>query len=165
MSDLEAEMAKALNGKFFWEPTTVPNFFVCKEVDELRGAQRQHATGAVNVITARVEKDKSNVNSIKPITRKLTGRTKAIEPVLRAISVVYDVAVDDLLARSTSRYHARAKTHLYWALFRYIPGMSYPEAGRILDKCHSTVLHGKKLFEKNPDKAKIAEVDKLMGTK
>lgn len=163
MNDLEAQMAKALNGTFVWEPTTIPSVFISNEVNDLRRAQREHAVNAVSVITARAEKYKSNLNSIKPVNRKFTGRDKVIEPVIRAISIAYDVSIDDLLAKSTSRYHARAKAHLCWAIFRYIQKMSYPEAGRLLGKNHSTVMHGKKLFEKTYDAVKVAEVDVLMG--
>jgi hypothetical protein len=157
--DAESRMALALNGKFFWEPTTLPLEPDSPSVKAIRRAQRQHAKGAEQIVLARP----APINSIKPMTSKLGAHSEELVPVLKAISIAYDVSVDDLLGKSTSTFFTAAKSHLYWAIFRYLPKISYLEAGRMIRKSHTTVMHGRKLFEKNPNPDMIAKVDLLMG--
>lgn len=162
MRNLEDEMNAAFSGKFFWEPSTNPNDRDVGGSVAIRQAQRKIA-GDVRIVTTKSSPDAINIESVKPMTRILKGEEKVLEPILRAISTAYDVSMDTLMSGTTSYKYSNAKFHLYWAMFRYIPGMSLAEAGRLLDKCHTTVRHGKATFEKNMDKYKVAEVDRLMG--
>ena len=163
MSDLEDRLAAHLNGKFFWEHTTIPHEDSAGEARHIRAVQKKLSAGAVHIVPARAIDPNLKMNSIKPMKIVLKGEQAAAEPILRAISEAYDVAIDDLLGKSTRRDLAPAKRHLCWALFRYIPNLSLPEAGRLLQKCHSTVLHSRDCFNRNQDYAKVVEVDKLMG--
>lgn len=161
MRDIESEMNAALNGKFFWEPTSNPGDKDSGSLD-IRRAQRKIA-GKARVVTTRISSDVVSVESIKPMKRVLKGEEKVLEPIVRAISEAYDVSMDNIFASSTSRKYAKAKMHLYWAMFKYIPGLSLSEAGRLIRKCRTTVLHGRTMFEKNMDMRKVVEVDRLMG--
>lgn len=163
MSDLEAALAAHLNGKFFWEPTNnLDETEESRDALEIRRAQRVFAKGAKNITTR--NRDLKEITPPKPKKICLAGEQKKIEPIVNAISYAYNVPPDQLISRSTSTSLAKPKRHLYWALFRYIPGMSFKEAGRLLGgKCHTTVMHGVATFKENQDHAKIVEVDLLMG--
>lgn len=161
MVDAEAAMLMALEGKFFWEPTSSPN-----DVDssaEIRRIQRKIAGKGVKIISTKLGGEQINTESIKPMTRILKGEEKVLEPIIKAITKVYDVSPDDLVRSTTSSKFAKAKHHLYWALFKYIPNLSYTEAGRLMKKCRTTVMHGKAMFEKNMDMVKVVEVEREMG--
>lgn len=162
MIDLETQFAEFLDKKFFWEPTADPDISENKEVMQIRRAQRKFSNGAENIIPGRIAASEC-IEVVRPMKVKLNYRSKTIKPILEAISKAYNVSIDDLLGKSTSYKFAKAKQHLCWAMFKYIPKMSLIEAGAILSKNHSTVLHGKKCFQANQDFNKIVEVDKLMG--
>ncbi len=162
MIDLEAQFADFLDKKFFWEPTADPDMSENREVMQIRRAQKKFANGAENIVPGRIAASEC-VEAVRPMKVKINYRSKVIEPILKAISKAYNVSIDDLLGKSTSPKFAKAKQHLCWAMFKYIPRMSLIEAGNILSKNHSTVLHGKKCFQAEQDFNKIAEVDKLMG--
>lgn len=163
MSDLEAEMLKALDGKFFWEPSSTPIDFDGSSI-EIRRAQRQFAGKNVKIVSTKISADAIDLlEGPKPAQKPLRGRQKAIEPVLNAIAKAYEISRDDLLRRSTSHKFSKAKHHMYWAILKYTPNMTYAEAGRILDKCHTTVLHGETMFKKNMDMEKVVEVERELG--
>lgn len=161
--DLEAKMAAALNGKFFWEPTTLSQTIECSDTMAIRQAQEEFSKGAKHVITARRMPD-LKVNAIKKPKNVFRGIDKSVIPVLEAVSYAYDISVDDLLGKSTSPEFKRAKNHLYWSLHKYL-NVSYGQLGRMLGKCHTTIIHGKKVFDENLNPEKIAEVEKYMEEK
>ena len=163
MTDLEAALAAHLEGKFFWEPTNnLDETEESRMALDIRKAQRAFAKGAKNITTR--NKNLKEIPAPKHPSISLAGEQKEIEPIVNAISYAYNVSPVQLISRSTSTSIAKAKRHLYWALFRYIPRMSFKEAGRLLGgKCHTTVMHGVSTFNADQDHAKIVEVDRLMG--
>lgn len=163
MSDLEAALAAHLNGKFFWEHTAGnDDQTTCKEVLEIRKAQKPFAKGAKNITVRGTVLEQ--VEAYKPVKKVcLRGEQKIIEPIINAICKVYKITAEDLLGTSTSQHFHKAKRHLYWAVMNRIPKMNYSEAGRLLKKNHSTIMHGAKEFHANQDHAKIIEVDHLIG--
>ena len=156
-------MAEHLNGKFFWEHTVIQEETAeSKAVVAIRHAQRKFAKGARDV-TAR---NKSSVGREKKARiQKIPLRKdqKIIEPVINAIATAYEISVDDLFGRSTSFEFKHAKRHLYWAIFRYHPNLKTSDVGDMLGKNHSTIIHGRALFQKNQDFAKVVEVERLLG--
>lgn len=162
MSSLEDEMLKALNGKFFWEPSSTPVDFDGSSV-EIRRAQRKHAGKNVKVVSTKIAPDVVEIAECKPKPKPLRGQQKVLEPILNAVAKVYNISRDDLVRRTTSHKFRKAKHHFYWAILRYIPKMSYAEAGRILEKCHTTVLHGETMFKKDMDMVKVVEVERELG--
>ena len=164
MVDLEAALAAHLNGKFFWEPTSNPDDqTTCKDMLDLRKAQKEFSKGAKHYTSRNKVEPPPAVVKVKPLV--LQEDQKVLEPIINAISHAYKIAPSDLMGRSTSYKFAKAKHHFCWAMFKYIPGLSYAEAGRITGKCHTTIMHGKEMFQKNQDFAKVVEVDQLMGWK
>ena len=164
-SDDEAALAAFLNGKFFWEPTTTKedllDSYASKDVLDIRKAQKAFAKDAQNVTTKK--KVTKSTAPIKLQDRVLRGEEKIMEPVLKAISEVYGFTIKDLLGESKVYKFANAKKHLVWALFRYIPGMTTLEAGRLLKRCHTTVIYNRDRFDANKHFEKVAEVDVIMG--
>lgn len=164
MSDLEAALAAHLNGKFFWEHTeTLDEGSAPSEVVAIRQAQRKFAKGAKQ-ITAR-NKDIGNINSGKPMSRILKGEQEMLAPLIKAICEVYDVSPDDLMSHKKLWSLAKARKHFYWSIFRYFPSVSLLQAGRLVGKNHTTVLHGRQSFEKDYDIEMVGVVDELMGHK
>lgn len=164
MSDLEAALAAHLNGKFFWEPTATPeDTLTSRDELEIRRAQKEFAKGAKSITTR--NKGLGNINSTKAMTRVLNGEQKVIEPIIKAVCEAYDVSPDDLMSHKKAWNLSKPRKHLYWAIFRYLPGTSLNEAGRLVGKLHTTVLYGRDSFEKEYDIDMVALVDELMGVK
>lgn len=154
-------MLKHLEGKFFWEPSSHPG-----DPDagspELRRAQRAIA-GKVKIISTKIAPDVVETETIKPMRRALKGEAKVLEPLIMAISKVYKIAPDDVVRRTTSPKFATAKHHLYWGIFRYTTCSTFSEAGRLLGKCHTTIMHGVTMFHRNIDEQKVVDVERELG--
>lgn len=163
MTDLEAALAAHLDGKFFWEPTTsIEDTKTIKAIVDIRKAQKPFNKDAKHVTPGSVALEYVETN--KPVKKvALKGEQRVIEPIISAIAHVYNIPASDLLGTSTSQTFYKAKRHLYWAVMNRIPKMSYSEAGRLLKKNHSTVMHGAKEFHANQDHEKIVAVDRVLG--
>lgn len=162
MSDLEAALAAHLNGKFFWEHTEMlDEGSAPAEVVAIRQAQKKFAKGAKH-ITAR-NKGLGNLNSGKALSRTLKGEQEMLEPLIKAVCEAYDVSPDDLMSHKRMWNITKARKHFYWAIFRYFPSVSLLQAGRLVGKNHTTVLHGRQSFEDNYNIEMVGVVDKLMG--
>lgn len=156
-------MSEQLNGKFFWEHTVIQEETAqSKDVVAIRHAQRKFAKGARDV-TARNREAVSAVKKAQAQTIILRENQKILEPVINAIATAYEISVDDLFGRSTSFKFKHAKRHLYWAIFRYYPSLKISDVGEMLGKNHSTIIHGRAMFQKNQDYAKLVEVERLLG--
>lgn len=164
MSDLEAALAAHLNGKFFWEHTEMlDEASTPSEVAAVRKAQKKFANGARN-ITAR-NKNIGNLNSGRPLKKVLKEEQAILEPLIKAICVAYDISPDDLLGSGRTYQVTKPRKHFYWSVSRYFPSISLSQVGRLLNKDHSTVLHGKRSFEEECNIEMIGFVDELMGHK
>ena len=163
MKSPEELMAEHLNGKFFWEHTVIQEETAeSKAVVAIRHAQRKFAKGARDV-TARNRDSVGREKKARVQKTPLRKDQKILEPVVNAIATAYEVSVDDLFGRSTSFEFKHAKRHLYWAIFRYYPSLKISDVGDMLGKNHSTIIHGRALFQKNQDFAKVVEVERLLG--
>ncbi len=163
MKSPEELMAEHLNGKFFWEHTVIQEETAeSKDVVKIRHAQRKFAKGAVDV-TARNRGSVGGEKKAKIQKIPLRKEQKILEPLMNAIATAYEISVDDLFGRSTSFKFKNAKRHFYWAIFRYHPSLKTLDVGDILGKSHSTIVHGRALFQKNQDYAKLVEVERLLG--
>jgi len=163
MKSPEELLSEHLNGKFFWEHTVgADETFISHNVLEIRRAQKEHSKGAV-----RITAQNKNVVALEKVSRRkkipLRQDQKILEPIILAIAEAYNISADDLLGRSTSYKFAAAKRHYYWAVFRYNPKLSSAEVGRIMGKNHTTIMHGRAMFQKKQDFAKVVEVERLLG--
>jgi hypothetical protein len=163
MKNPEELMSEQLNGRFFWEHTVIQKE-AARSRDEvaIRHAQRKFSKGATHVTTQ--NKDSVGFEKKAKIqTIPLRKDQKILEPVMNAIATAYEISVDDLFGRSTSFKFKHAKRHLYWAIFRYYPSLKISDVGEMLGKNHSTIIHGRAMFQKNQDYAKLVEVERLLG--
>lgn len=163
MKSPEEFMSEQLNGKFFWEHTVIQEE-TARSRDEvaIRHAQRKFSKGATHITT----QNKDSVGfekKAKVQTIHLRENQKILEPVMNAIATAYEISVDDLFGRSTSFKFKHAKRHFYWAIFRYYPSLTTSDVGEMLGKNHSTIIHGRAMFQKNQDYAKLVEVERLLG--
>ena len=163
MKNPEELMSEQLNGRFFWEHTVIEEETAqSKDVVAIRHAQRKFAKDAIHV-TARNRDSVGFEKKAKTQTIPLRKDQKILEPVMNAIATAYEISVDDLFGRSTSFKFKHAKRHFYWAIFRYYPSLKTSDVAEILGKNHSTIIHGRAMFQKNQDYAKLVEVERLLG--
>jgi hypothetical protein len=66
---------------------------------------------------------------------------RQIKPVIRTVARYYGVSLTDLLSCRRSRSVARFR-HVAMYLAKELTRLSLPAIGRVLDRDHSTVLHG-----------------------
>lgn len=162
MPDAEKRLAEWLEGKFFWISGAREDSDNPQAVKEIRRVQRQFAGDAKSIFSNR----ESRVEEIEKNAPRKPGRLgpegKIALPILTAIAKAYNLQIDDLLSKSTSPRLKKAKQHMCWALMKYLPKMSYNRAGSMIDKNHSTVLHGDKEFRKKIDREKVLEVERFM---
>lgn len=100
-------------------------------------------------------------------TAKAMERASDITPradaILRAVSLRFDVPVDDIKGRGRSKTVSLARLAAYWLLKHR--GLSYPEIGRVLgNRDHTTAMSGVRRVEElravNPTLA--ARLDSLL---
>ena len=161
MSDAEAALLAHLEGKFFWEPTTVlEDPATSRNVLEIRAAQKKFASGAKNITSRKAEVVVPKWYSGK---YELSEEQKPLERIILAVSEAYNVRVRELIGFSKEYRLQPATRHLYWAVMKYVPDMSYSALGRILGRNHTSIIHGVEVFEAKYDAEKVADVEHLMG--
>jgi hypothetical protein len=91
---------------------------------------------------------------------------RQIKPVIRSVAKYYGVSLTDLLScrRSRSRSVARPR-HVAMYLAKKLTRHSLPAIGRMLDRDHSTIMHGcRKIAALRLEDAKLdAEIRELIG--
>lgn len=164
MNDLEAALAAHLSGKFFWEHTEcLDEGSAPPEVVAIRKAQKKFANGAKNITV----RNKDFIDA-PPKTYKITnlkGDQVVLEPLVKAICEVYDVFPKELMGTGRTHKIAKARKHFYWAISRYFPSISISQAGRLVGRDHSTIIHSRDSFEANYNFEMVGRVDELMGHK
>lgn len=162
MSDIESALAAHLNGKFFWEHTeTLDEGSVPPEVMSIRRAQRKFSEGAKNV----TERNKrlGDLKTSRPGRVNLREDQEVLAPLAKAICEVYGVSCKELFGRGKTGNLPKARKHFYWAIFRYFPSISLSQAGRMVGRDHSSILHSKNSFDKEYNVEMVGVVDQIMG--
>lgn len=177
MLDLEAEMAKALDGKFFWEHTATPDVCIAPESREIVNAQRKFAKPRkktpeerrqekLNALAQTIAREAGNGILICKVNHHLKSDLKKFSDRLaEVIAHVYEVTVPDVLSRSRSIKSNYARHHFVWAFIRYFPGVSMSEIARIIKKDRSTLVNSDEKFTaaREEYEDKVAAVDIIMG--
>lgn len=160
MSDLEAKMAAALEGCFFWERTSYYEGTTNENMAEIRAAQRKH-------FVPKRKKEASIEGAEKLESGDLDRKDipEIIDMVRRSICLLYGIRPEDLASNATRRDFATPKLHFHWALKRYMPWLSLAEIGRRIDRHHTTIIHGIRAFEKISDRnrEKVQALDTIMS--
>lgn len=68
-------------------------------------------------------------------------KTKGRDAAFDFICETYDVTRDTLIGRRRTRSIAEARHHLMWIL-RVVLGLSLPRIGSLLERDHTTIIHG-----------------------
>ncbi len=162
MSDLEARMAEALEGCFFWEKTTYYENTGSAMAASIRQAQRKFYTPKEGHKTL----DPQKVEVLREKADQLVGGNvdEIINAIRNGISLIYDVDVNDIELFASRKELRAAKAHYYWSINKYMPSISFAEIGRRVGKYHTTVLHGVRVFEGMKDSmgVQIAQMDSIM---
>jgi chromosomal replication initiation ATPase DnaA len=89
---------------------------------------------------------------------------RQIKPVIRTVAKYYGVSLTDLLSCRRSRSVARPR-HVAMYLAKKLTRHSLPAIGRVLDRDHSTIMHGcRRIATLRLEDAKLdAEIRELIG--
>ena len=132
----EAMMAKALEGKFFWEGTSKYDPDMSKDCLEIRKAQSKY-------VPKEVRPSLPPNWSAKPEPVNFKERVEALK---EAVSVAFGVQKHEVVTRSRQKEVAAAKSFFIWAMCRYFPETSLAVIGKIVGKHHSTIIHHRDEF-------------------
>lgn len=175
--DLEAKMAAALKGKFFWEPTTKYNHVETGPTEyAIREAQKKFRDKPEKPVAIKKKKSGSDPRipmaeykaimlDIENNKTRLTAHY--IDVVLSALSERYNVdpsAIFNAKKKSREIYYRHA---LCWLVRRYCPDASYGKLGRLLKRDHSTIINSVHKFEliKQNFVDTIQKIDDIVGYK
>lgn len=162
--DIEAQMAKALEGQFFWAPFSGAEEERSKAARDIKAAQRVHRVADVK---RREEVKRERARKVlldKKATqeRRLPERLAVVQG---EIARMYGIPKEVIMCQSRVELVSEARHHFLWSLIRYFPKASLSGLGRIVGRHHSTIIHSRRVFEaaKGKHAAKIAELDAIMG--
>jgi chromosomal replication initiation ATPase DnaA len=146
----EEQIAEALKGQFFWEKTTKYAFDNSKEVTDIRRAQGKY-------------REKTRYTKSPP---RVDAETEHKVAALRdVVAGEFNITLENLDSRTTSKYSATPKNFLMWAACRYFTNLKLSQVGVCLNRHYSTVIHGRDTFEAEAHLHTdlIRRVDEKMG--
>ena len=77
--------------------------------------------------------------------RPIAGR-KTIKSLIKTIGAIYGFSEDDLQSDSRARDLSHVRQEIMWEANK-IHGRSFPDIGRVLNRDHTTILHGVRAHE------------------
>ena len=179
MRDLEAEMAKALEGQFFWEHTSGDEPATSGDTYKIRVAQREFIDrksreeiaaekkeDRLKRLRETIERERQRKISLLSISHHLKGDIrKFIYSLTEVVAEVHEIPVDILMSNLRSKKTMWAKHHYVWAFRRYFPRLTDSEASRFLGKDRTSIYNSEKRFESMASEYadKINAVDIIMG--
>lgn len=177
MSDLEAAMAKALEGKFFWEPTSGDEPMTSGDVYRIRVAQRKFYKPKTKTPDEIRSEDLARLGEIidrRRGTVAQVGEVNYLDPkemeqfsrdVASVIAEVHGVDVHAIAGRSRGNRAAFAKHHYPWAMIRFFPLIPLRRLAVAIGKDRATLYHSDEVFTKRQDEFedKIDAVDAVFG--
>ena len=129
-------MAKALQGKFFWEHTSRTDPDLCAASVAIRNGQKRFVEKAAYFLPMDWR--------ARPAP---SGTKEKVEEFLDAVAASFRVSKDDIKSRTTRKTASVAKSFFMWGLCRYFPHISILALSRIVDRNHATVIHGRDQFK------------------
>lgn len=163
---LEEEMASALEGQFFWEPTTKYEDPRAGLTCEIRKAQRQFA-----VKPKKIKKDIPLPHEkAERVAERIAAQNRIPDEVRKikdAILEFYGFSEADFEGGIPRKHLYPALAHYIWVCLERCLYISTAGLGRIIGKDHSTVIYHRNLFEKNKDKfiENIETVNRILDEK
>ena len=169
--DLEAMMAKALAGQFFWEPTTFACYGAGELSDDIRKAQRKFVDRPKKTYGEKTKLERERIDAI--LRKKAEVADFVRKDLFSEIRFIRDFIADlhkvgshEIAGEGRMKKVVIARHHFIWSLVRYYPDISIAELGRQIEKHHTTILHSRNYFNKVESSYSeiVAAVDNFMKT-
>lgn len=144
--DLEAEMAAALDGQFFWERTTKYEDANNGDTADIRRIQRKFAKAKPKPEPIYIPE----VSKIKLVDQRIEAMKNMpdeFDKLYTAISNLYGISRREMEGEGPRTKTFPAYIHFVWAAVRYNPNVSLAEIGRKIGRHHSTVVYHRDHFE------------------
>lgn len=177
MRDLEAEMAKALEGQFFWEHTASPEDQTTGDARQIMVAQRKFFTPKVENqedvhlrelkrLTEVIERHRNGVvqvRSVNPLDIK--DLREFARDLASVVADVHGVDVQAIVGRARGNRSLFVKHHYPWAMIRYFPLVSLRFIAAAIGKDRGTIYHSDEMFTQRQGEFanQIATVDSIIG--
>jgi hypothetical protein len=160
----EEAMAKALEGKFFWERTTKYEP-ATPDMMSVRRAQKEFAP-----IEEWYQEEVEDEPEPRLWQRKppppvdFVARVNAMKEVIAAH---FRLGVEDIHSRTKRKNTVTPKKFFYWCLCRYFKKTSLVQMAKVIDRDHSTIIYGRDGFEleKHLHAELVAKMDEFMDYK
>ena len=152
MRDPEMEMAMALEGKFFWDPSRDPESQSTPLELAIKNAQKQfYATKPIQMGATSLEDVAARVERIVKMVKASNAVTKESDPFVtlrKIVAFCYGVSPERVNANTNSNEVAGAKHHFHWTALRQFNSLSLAEIARQIGRHHSAIIHSRDKFEK-----------------
>lgn len=89
------------------------------------------------------------------------ARIFSLENCIKSVAATYRIPTDVLIGPLRTADVAVARWHVYWLLYSFRLELTLQAVGAMLDKHHTTILHGVNEFEKRRKKYKFM-IDKVI---
>lgn len=141
-------MVAALEGQFFWEPTTKYETSSVGFSAEIRRAQKKFVKKQPAMYKPQPLSDekKERIKQNIEAQKSLPGNIKKVRD---AILDYYKLTERELEGDAGKKRLFPARCHYIWSVFRYNPEATFKGLGRIIGRHHATIMHNNSLFEKN----------------
>jgi hypothetical protein len=177
MRDLEAEMAKALEGQFFWEHTATPEDQTTGESRQIMMAQRKFFEPKVKTPKDIQEEEAKRLREIVERKRNGVVQCRAVNPLspddlkefakdlALVVADVHGVDLQAIVGRARGNRSLFEKHHYPWAMIRYFPLVSLRCLATAIGKDRGTLYHSDEMFTARQHEYtdKIAAVDTIVG--
>lgn len=164
--NLEEEMAKALEGQFFWEQTTKYEDSKVGFSFEIRRAQRKFVTPPKKFR----KPVPASVKNMELVAERIAQQARIpgeVREVKDAILEHYGIEEADFEGNIPRKHLFPALAHYVWTVLNLYPHITISDLGRVIGKHHSTVIYHRDLFEKRKDDFldNIGAVNKIIEQK
>ncbi len=177
MQDLEAAMAKALDGKFFWEHTAEPSEQTSGDTREIILAQRKFQVKRVKTpeelrfekleyLRDVVKKERPGFVKACDVNVHLDDEIRKFSKSLReVVAEVHGVSPDIVTSQSRGLGSKDPKHHFAWGMVRYFPRVTMQRIADIIERDRATLYHSDKRFTEMKEKYAdmLVAVDAIVG--
>lgn len=150
MRDLEAEMAAALEGKFFWQPSreedhlSPAEFAIKKAQEKFRGKAKPERTVMTD---GEIDRRVDRITKMVRTAIHVTGQKDPAIVLRNIVAFCYDIDPSKVITQTNNPDICRAKHHYYWMLMRMNSKSSTVEVAEIIGRQHSAIIRSRDIFE------------------
>lgn len=159
MRDLEAEMAAALEGKFYWEPAREEDHTANPLEVRIKRAQEKFRSGAgvatPNLSKTEIDRKVDRIIRMVRVNMGVTGKTDKPSILRVVVAFTYDVDPSKIATNSNGKRICAATHHFYWGLIKTHPELPLTAVGTLVGRTHCAVINGRKKFLEDIDNRAI----------